>query len=77
MVEERITYVHDGKEVYLTGRLAEPNPNNPRTAKNVPMVEIVPVGTKTGDNEYAKWIKIEELMIIRNIEDKDFNDETE
>lgn len=74
MVEEIITYVHDGKEVYLTGRLAEPNPNN---NKQVLMVEISPVGTSVGDTSYAKWVKIEDLMVVRNIEDKDFNDETE
>ncbi len=75
--EKLTTYVHDGKEVYLTGRIALPQSDAPRTANIQKMVEIVPLGTVLNDLTYAKWVKVTELLVIHNLEEEDFDDETE
>lgn len=74
MQDKLITYVYDGKEVYLTGRLASPRKDAPKTIQGVQMVEIVPVGTPEGDKTYARWIKMNELYIIDNLEEQDFDE---
>lgn len=67
-----MTYVFDGKEVHLTGRIATPQKNAPKTSQR--MVEVVPVGSADGDTTYAKWVKMSELLIIQNLENEEFNE---
>ena len=79
MTDEIVKYIHDGKEVQLTGRIARPHKNAPRGTTI--MVEIVPIGCDAKDTTYAKWVKNNELLVIQNIEDLDLeqqenNDET-
>jgi len=76
MQDKLVTYVHDGKEVYLTGRIAKSQSTVVRSQAQQ-MVEIVPVGADLGDKTYAKWVKTTDLLIITNLEDQEFDDETE
>lgn len=75
--EKLVTYIYDGKEVYLTGRIANPQDGVPRTATIQKMVEIVPLGTTIGDATYAKWVRVAELLVIQNLNEEEFDDETE
>ena len=70
MSEELITYVYDGKEVYLTGRIAKRSSNSSKQ----PLVEIVPVGADKNDKEYAKWVSIEDLYLIADLDTIDIDD---
>lgn len=74
MSEKVVTYVHDGKEVYLTGRIAKPN----KLSKNKDvMVEICPSKAPKDDDSYHKWVNIYDLLIIQDMNGEDFDDETE
>lgn len=68
MQEKITTYVHESKEVVLTGRIASPSNTRNKTI----MVEIVPVGADADDKDLVKWVKMEDLYIVQSIEDEDF-----
>lgn len=72
--DKPITYVYDSKEVYLTGRVANPQKSAPRTLQGKNMVEIVPIGTAEGDKTFARWVKMDELFIIEDLDEQDFNE---
>lgn len=72
MQDKPITYVYDGKEVYLTGRVAKPQ-KTATVSKFPMMVEVVPVGTVEGDTTYSKWVNMKELLIIENLEEQEFD----
>lgn len=74
MQDKIITYVYEGQEVYLTGRIATPNPNAQKS-KAVPMVEVLPKGTDSDDTTYARWVVMDDLLIIRDLEGEDFTDD--
>lgn len=80
MREEIITYVYEDKEVYPTGRIASPNKHRKKPKTNKTLIEVVPVGTPIGDRNYSKWVDMEDLLIISNLEDveidEDDDDET-
>lgn len=63
------SYVYDAKEVYLTGRIAKRD-------KKI-LVEIVPVGSALDDITYAKWVKMQDLMIISDAQDEEIEDPEE
>lgn len=69
MHEELMTYVYDGREVYLTGRVAKNGPRSPD------LLEIVPMGTTPGDKTYAKWVTMQDLYVIYNMENEEIDDE--
>lgn len=58
-----MTYVYNGEEVILTGRIA----SNTTTA-SVVYVEVKPVDLAIGT---TKWVKYEELNVVRLIEEND------
>lgn len=71
MQDEIMTYVYDGKEVRPTGRIAE------RKGKPI-LIEVVPLGATPDDKAYAKWVRTDELYIIKQTEqEEDIFDETE
>lgn len=71
MQDKIMTYVYEGKEVKPTGRIAE------RKGKPI-LIEVVPLGASADDKGYAKWVKPEELYIIKETEqDEDIFDETD
>lgn len=74
MQDEPITYVYDGKEVYLTGRVANPQETAPRLLQGKNLVEIVPVGTTEGDKSFARWVKMNELFIIEDLEEQEYDE---
>ena len=67
MSEEIVTYIYEDKEVYLTGRVAKPRPDSKLEMR----VEIVPKGTTYGDKTYARWVSINDLLAIVDIENDD------
>ena len=73
MQDKLVTYVYGDKEVYLTGRVATPQDG---VIQSITMVEIVPIGTEVGDMMYAKWVNVADLLVIKNLEEQEFNDET-
>lgn len=66
MQEKIVTYVYEDREVYLTGRIAK----SQRSGMKPTMVEVVPVGTPPGDKDYAKWVRMVDLLVINNLEDE-------
>lgn len=69
------TYVHDGKEVILTGREAIKHKINRRTNKTTvyKLIEICPIAMKDKTTTmYHKWVDENELYhIIDNSSDSD------
>jgi len=59
------TYVHDGKEVRLTGRAAKKEGNG-RKATTI-LVEIVPLECDSNDPKFCKWVQMKELSEIINL----------
>lgn len=54
------TYVHNGKEVVLTGRTA-----SRKTSRAVHVLyEIKPIDVQSNDPQFCKWVKMEELYVI-------------
>lgn len=72
MQEKIVTYVYDSKEVVLTGRIATPQAAK---GKKSMMVEIVPLGAEDGDMSFARWVNMEDLYIVKTIEDEEFDDD--
>lgn len=62
------TYVYDGREIYLTGRIANVNTKTAKRNQS-PLVEILPVGTPMGDTTYAQWVRTDELFVIDDLDD--------
>lgn len=60
MTIEAMTYVYNGEEVTLTGRVA----TNPTTTA-VTYVEVAPVNRLSSE---TKWVKYLELHVVKNIE---------
>jgi len=61
------TYVHNGKEVVLTGRLAKPKPRRAGLPvnENLTQYEIRPANiTDPSDNSYNEWVRMNELLEI-------------
>lgn len=54
------TYVHNGKEVKLTGRKASKNARS----KTIELVEIKPIDVDDVDNRHNTWVKMEDLFIV-------------
>lgn len=67
MQDKLVTYVYDSKEVYLTGRIASPQGNS----KKATMVEVLPVGADKNDTAYAKWVNINDLLVVKDLENED------
>lgn len=63
--ENQISYVYEDREVIPTGRLASPN-GNPKLKQ---LIEIVPFGTDPTDKSYARWVKLEDLLVISDLGD--------
>lgn len=61
--DSTITYVYEDREVILTGRLANPT-NNPKLSR---LVEIIPYGADIDDKQYAKWVKLDDLLVISDL----------
>lgn len=57
----RITYVHDGKEVMMTGRTAV----RETSRRQHVLYEIKPIDVEGSDPKFCKWVKIEELYEIQ------------
>lgn len=75
MSDRIITYVYDGKEVYLSGRIATPQSDS---KKKVVMVEILPIGAERGDASFARWVNMSDLLVVKDLENEDVeNYETE
>jgi len=75
MSDRIITYVYDGKEVYLSGRIATPQSDS---KKKVVMVEILPIGAERGDTSFARWVNMSDLLVVKDLENEDVeNYETE
>lgn len=70
-----MTYIYDTSEVYLTGRIANPQAGVVKSNLNQ-MVEIVPVGSDIDDTTYAKWVRLSDLLVITNLNEQEFTDET-
>ena len=67
MADDIMTYVFDSKEVYLTGRMA-------KNKRGKVLVEIVPIGTTSGDTAYAKWVASDELFTISTVDELDVDE---
>jgi len=55
------TYVHDGREVVLTGRKAQ---RKTRSGKTSEVVEVKPADPETGS--FKAWVKMSELYEINS-----------
>lgn len=64
---EKMTYVYDGREFHLTGRIA----TSQHSTRNITMVEIHPVHEAADSATYDKWVKMSELLLIRNTNNED------
>ena len=74
MQDKLVTYVYDSKEVYLTGRIAVPQGKS----KKAMMVEVLPVGADRNDTTYARWVNMNDLLVVKDLENEDVEDyETE
>lgn len=71
MQDKLVSYLHGDKEVYLTGRVATPQEG---VVQSITMVEIVPINSDLGDMTYAKWVNVVDLLVIKNLEEQEFND---
>ena len=63
------TYIHDGKEVVLTGRKAIRPPAR-RGQLEQTIYEIKPLGVSSEDRNFCVWVKKEELYIVQADEDE-------
>ena len=62
------TYVYDGKEHIMTGRIAE---KRLRSEKIKKLYEIRPNDVETGQDMYNKWVSMDDLYEVKD------KDETE
>ncbi len=59
------TYIHDGTEVKLTGRVAKKETQTPSkrvTSKSTTIHEITPADAETGS--WKKWVKMTDLFEV-------------
>ena len=81
MTDDSIPYVHDGKEVRLTGRYAKSADPKMKGNDSI-VVEVHPWNSPPEDKMYCKWVPLKSLMIVMddkktNFEIEDDDDETE
>lgn len=57
------SYVHNGKEVAITGRTAIRKTSR---GKTLVLYEIKPIDLEEGDPKFCQWVKIEDLYHIQD-----------
>lgn len=63
---ERITYIFNGMEYYLTGRVATKN-SDKISFSDIRYVEIKPLNEDTDD--YNKWVHSDQLFVVKRVDE--------